>query len=248
MIVLSLCPTAASLDLSHSTWRIREGYLPSPPEDITQTKDGYLWIETDAGLLRFDGVRFVPWDSANNGQLPDYQILSLLGASDGSPWIGTAHGLACWKAQTLTTYKEMPDLINAIAEDREGNIWIERSQFEDTRGPLCRISKGHLRCFGRDAGIPLPSATGVAIDSSGNFWVSGNEGLCKWKAGFRPLFSKRNLLPGAISWESLPWSHRVKIISGPDCSSPTAILRFVSLTVEDGNRAICPRAAAPSQA
>jgi hypothetical protein len=54
-------------------WRIQDGYLPGPPEDIAQTTDGYLWIGTDAGLLRFDGVRFVPWVSPNGEQLPDYQ-------------------------------------------------------------------------------------------------------------------------------------------------------------------------------
>jgi len=59
-------------------WRIQDGYLPGPPEDIAQTTDGYLWIGTDAGLVRFDGIRFVPWAPRNGEQLPDYQILSLL--------------------------------------------------------------------------------------------------------------------------------------------------------------------------
>src|SRR5215468_8285586 len=80
-----VCPTALSLDHSrrisqygHHMWRIQDGYLPGPPEDIAQTTDGYLWIGTDAGLVRFDGIRFVPWAPRNGEQLPDYQILSLL--------------------------------------------------------------------------------------------------------------------------------------------------------------------------
>lgn len=65
-------------------WRIQDGYLPGPVEDIAQTKDGYLWIGTALGLLRFDGVRFVPWASLSAEQLPDNHIFSLLGGSDGS--------------------------------------------------------------------------------------------------------------------------------------------------------------------
>jgi hypothetical protein len=109
-MLLSGLPRALALDpdqrisqYGHTVWRIQDGFLPGPPEDIAQTVDGYLWIGTDAGLLRFDGVRFVPWASLNSEQLPDYQILSLLAASDGSLWIGTARGLARWKTAKGTS-------------------------------------------------------------------------------------------------------------------------------------------------
>src|SRR5215467_4750045 len=112
LLVAVVCPRVAGLDPSrkisqygHNMWRIQDGYLPAPPEAIAQTRDGYLWIGTDAGLLRFDGVRFVPWASPRGEKLPRDQILYLLGASDESLWIGTAKGVARWKGETLTTYK-----------------------------------------------------------------------------------------------------------------------------------------------
>ena len=197
-----VCPRASPLDHSrqisqygHNMWRIQDGYLPGPPEDIAQTTDGYLWIGTDAGLLRFDGVRFVPWASPSREQLPDYQIFSLLGASDGSLWIGTAKGLARWKAGELTLYKDLPNRINAIAEDRQGNIWIARSRINinDIRGPLCRVGGGDLQCFGQGDGIFLPTAMGLAVDASGNIWIYGNKGLCKWKGGVSTTYFQREL-------------------------------------------------------
>src|SRR5262245_19235818 len=195
-----LCPKVAGLDPSrkisqygHNMWRIQDGYLPAPPEAIAQTRDGYLWIGTDAGLLRFDGVRFVPWASPRGEKLPRDQILYLLGASDESLWIGTAKGVARWKGETLTTYKGITTRIGGIVEDHDGGIWIVRSPAEDGRGPLCRIRDSDLRCFGRDDGIPLQRATGLALDSSGNFWISGDQGLCKWKPGSSATFFHREI-------------------------------------------------------
>jgi signal transduction histidine kinase/ligand-binding sensor domain-containing protein len=174
-------------------WRIQDGYLPAPPEAISQTADGYLWVGTPAGLVRFDGVRFVPWASPKGEKLPSDQIHYLLGTSDGSLWIGTARGLARWKGGMLTTYKNLANSIWGIVEDHDGDIWIVRWDTDDGRGPLCRIRDSDQRCFGRNDGIPLPTATGLAVDSSGNFWVSGNEGLCKWKPGSPSLYFHREL-------------------------------------------------------
>ena len=199
VLVVLVCSDVAGLNPSrkisqygHNMWRIQDGYLPAPPEAIAQTGDGYLWIGTDAGLVRFDGVRFVSWASLRREKLPSDQILYLLAASDGSLWIGTGKGLARWKDGTLTTYKSLANRIWGIVEDH-GDIWIVRSRIEDTRGPLCRITDSDLRCFGRDDGIPLPTAAGVALDSSGNFWISGNQGLCKWKPGGSAVYFHRDL-------------------------------------------------------
>jgi signal transduction histidine kinase/ligand-binding sensor domain-containing protein len=200
LLVALVCPEVAGLDPSrkisqygHSMWRIQDGYLPAPPEAIAQTGDGYLWIGTDAGLVRFDGVRFVPWRSPRGESLPSDQILYLLAASDGSLWIGTGKGLAHWENGALTTYRNLTNRIWGIVEDHGGDIWTVRSPVEDDRGPLCRIRDGDLRCFGRNDGIPLLRATGLALDSSGNFWISGDQGLCKWKPGSSAVYFHREL-------------------------------------------------------
>src|SRR5271156_70612 len=82
---------------AHTAWRIQDGALPGPPEAFAQTTDGYLWIGTYDGLVRYDGARFTDWIGANGKRLRDSRIHALLGARDGSLWIGTANGLARWK-------------------------------------------------------------------------------------------------------------------------------------------------------
>src|SRR5271154_6835447 len=78
----------------HAAWRIEDGVFAGTPNVMAQTTDGYLWIGTQAGLMRFDGVRFVPWKPPEGNELPSSRINSLLGARDGSLWIGTSTGLA----------------------------------------------------------------------------------------------------------------------------------------------------------
>ena len=57
------------------------------PNSSSQTQDGYLWLGTSAGLLRFDGVRFVPWSPEHGERLPTSRVYDLLAARDGSLWI-----------------------------------------------------------------------------------------------------------------------------------------------------------------
>jgi ligand-binding sensor domain-containing protein len=45
----------------HTAWRVEDGVFAGMPNVIAQTTDGYLWIGTQVGLTRFDGVRFVSW-------------------------------------------------------------------------------------------------------------------------------------------------------------------------------------------
>jgi ligand-binding sensor domain-containing protein len=93
----------------HTAWRIQDGVFNGSPFAVTQTTDGYLWIGTRAGLLCFDGVRFVPWTSPDGKYLPSSDIGSLLGARDGSLWIGMEGGLSHWGrsvAFTISKFKK----------------------------------------------------------------------------------------------------------------------------------------------
>jgi ligand-binding sensor domain-containing protein len=133
-LLLVLLPRALALDpdrrisqYAHTAWRVRDGAFAGAPSTITQTTDGYVWIGTLAGLLRFDGVRFVPFVPPAGQHLPNPAVMSLLGATDGSLWIGTASGLAQWKNGELFTFPETAGRVNSIYEDRDGTIWIARS-------------------------------------------------------------------------------------------------------------------------
>ena len=158
-------PSMAALDpavrisqYAHTAWRVRDGFLIGTPQAVAQTTDGYLWIATDAGLVRFDGVRFVPWTPPRDASLPSSAIYSLLGARDGSLWIGTGSGPAHWTNGRLVRFPEVGGRINAMLEDDDGAIWIVRSRISapmpGLQGGLCRFHQDAFRCYGDAEGIP----------------------------------------------------------------------------------------------
>src|SRR5678815_430770 len=85
----ALDPKPLITQYRHTAWRVQEGAFESAPNAITQTADGYIWIGTDSGLVRFDGVRFQRWTPGSDKSVFDAAVVSLLGASDGTLWIGT---------------------------------------------------------------------------------------------------------------------------------------------------------------
>ena len=130
-LFLASCPCAfalnPSLDISqyaHTAWTVRDGFFTGSINAIAQTPDGYLWLGTEFGLLRFDGVRATPWEPPASERLPGSNIRSLLAARDGRLWIGTREGLASWKDGKLTHYPELAgQSTGRLLEDREGTVW-----------------------------------------------------------------------------------------------------------------------------
>jgi len=185
---LAECPRAFALNpasqvsqYAHSSWRVQDGAFRGAPMAVTQTTDGYLWIGTDLGLVRFDGVRFVPWSPPSGKRLPDPRVFSLLAAHDGSLWIGTGYSISHWVRGELINYPQLSGRVEAIAEDGDGTIWLVRNQITDGAGPVCQISGERLRCFGETEGIPFPIALKLIVGSSGEVWIEGYSELCRWK-------------------------------------------------------------------
>src|ERR1700730_4929281 len=129
-ILLACCPCASALNPSldinqyaHTAWPVREGFFKGIITSIAQTPDGYLWLGTELGLLRFDGVRSVPWQPPPGEHLPSSNIRRLLAARDGRLWIGTIEGLASWKDGKLTYYPELAGQdVLALLEARAGTV------------------------------------------------------------------------------------------------------------------------------
>jgi signal transduction histidine kinase/streptogramin lyase len=182
----------------HTAWRIEDGVFAGTPNAIAQTTDGYLWIGTQAGLTRFDGVRFVSWRPLEGKELPSSRINSLLGARDGSLWIGTAMGLARWRNGQLTNYRDPAGSIMAILEDRAGAIWIARANISDTKGPLCKVIDTGLRCYGKDDGVAVPYAVALANDSLGNIWLAGGLMVSRWQPSSADTYVSAGLDPAEI--------------------------------------------------
>ena len=180
-IVLAWCACAFALDPSldisqyaHTAWKAGAGLTTGKINAIAQTPDGYLWLGTDFGLLRFDGVRAVPWRPPAGQQLPSNNVSSLLAARDGTLWIGTLKGPASWKDGRLKEYPELAgSYIVRILEDREGTIWI--SGADSLNGKVCWLRSGMADCQGENARLGS-GAFGLYEDRQGNIWVGAASG------------------------------------------------------------------------
>jgi len=178
----------SALDVSqyaHTAWKIREGFVAGTIHQIAQTPDGYLWLATESGLVRFDGVRTVAWQPPSGKHLPSNDIRSIVAARDGTLWLGTAKGLVSWKDGELTEY---PDLagrdIYTVYEDRQGMLWASGITWENlsTPGKVCAVKSRDIQCYGSDGKFGL-GVFSFYEDSRGCFWLAAANGLWRWKPG-----------------------------------------------------------------
>jgi signal transduction histidine kinase/ligand-binding sensor domain-containing protein len=200
-----VCTRAFALDparhisqYGHTAWRVEDGYFGGRASSITQTKDGYIWIGTEAGLFRFDGGRFAKWSSATGEQLPSNFIIALLAARDGSLWIGTDAGLAHLVNQHLVTYQKGGGwIVSSIVEDVKGRIWINHVRAGDYTHPLCQVVNTVVRCYGSEDGVPPLNAGPLALDAAGNLWAGTDTTLLKWRPGSSKVYRPKALQSNA---------------------------------------------------
>jgi signal transduction histidine kinase/ligand-binding sensor domain-containing protein len=188
--LMFLCPSALALNPSfdvsqyaHTAWQFREGFTQGLIKAIAQTPDGYIWLGTEFGLFRFDGVRAEPWQPSLTGeQLPSKYVVCLHVARDGTLWIGTIQGLASWRDGKLTRYPDLTDLvISSILEDHNGTVWAGSYSFAPP-GKLCAIDGTNLHCYGSDGALGT-GVTGLYEDNHNALWVVGRDGVWRWKPG-----------------------------------------------------------------
>jgi signal transduction histidine kinase/ligand-binding sensor domain-containing protein len=183
--VLALDPSLDVSQYAHTAWKIREGFVAGTIHQIAQTRDGYLWLATESGLVRFDGVRTVAWQPPSGKHLPSNDIRSIVAARDGTLWLGTAKGLVSWKDGELTEY---PDLagrdIYTVYEDRQGMLWASGITWENlsTPGKVCAVKSRDIQCYGSDGKFGL-GVFSFYEDSRGCFWLAAANGLWRWKPG-----------------------------------------------------------------
>src|SRR6266699_2323976 len=118
-------------EFNGQVWVTENGLPQNTVHAITQAKSGYIWIATEEGLARFDGIKFTVFDRQNTPQLPSNNIRVLLEDGRGDLWIGTADGLAQMrdgKFTTFTTQQGLPgNVIDSLYEDHNAALWIATS-------------------------------------------------------------------------------------------------------------------------
>lgn len=175
---LALNPALDLNQYAHTGWTYRNGPLPGAVYAITQTPDGYLWLGTQSGVVRFDGVRAVPLPVEAGQQSPSSAVAALLTSRDGTLWIGTLDGLLSWKNGHITEYPTLArHTVVALLEDRTGTIWA--GGIAGPTGTLCAIHGGSTTCYGDDGSLGTVVVS-LYEDSEGSLWVGAGTGLWRW--------------------------------------------------------------------
>jgi signal transduction histidine kinase/ligand-binding sensor domain-containing protein/DNA-binding response OmpR family regulator len=179
---------------------IENGLPQNVVTGIIQTVDGYIWIATNDGLARFDGVKFKTYTSKNLPGLKGNRITTLLQAKDGRLWVSIEGGGAAVidtrknSVRTFTTKQGLKsNFINKLYQDRHGVIWII------TENGLNYYKNGKLHSFTTADGLVHNLATAVHEDSRGNLWIStGNFTLHRFRNGKTDIFSVKDGLPAKV--------------------------------------------------
>jgi ligand-binding sensor domain-containing protein/AraC-like DNA-binding protein len=181
-LIFPLDPGKEISDYIHEAWQTENGLPQSCVQAITQTRDGYLWLGTQEGLVRFDGLRFVIFDKSNTKEIKKNYIQTLLESKEGTLWIGTmGGGLIQLKEGKFTTYTTNEGLssnnILSTCEDSQGNLWIGTQG-----GGLNKFKNGKFISYTTKDGLCSNTIMSICQGPGGSVWMSTIPGgLCRLK-------------------------------------------------------------------
>jgi signal transduction histidine kinase/ligand-binding sensor domain-containing protein len=158
------------------SWQTDEGLPDNAVTGMAQTPDGYLWVATLGGLVRFNGVKFEEFSPLNLADVPNRVVRAMHLDHANRLWFAMDHGpVVCASAsaaQTYTARDGLPDLrVSAIAESNEGIIWLACG------ATLCRVRDRQVIRLGARNGMPPGGNLWIATDHRGALWCLKGEQL-----------------------------------------------------------------------
>ncbi|HYK03855.1 MAG TPA: two-component regulator propeller domain-containing protein [Thermoanaerobaculia bacterium] len=177
----ALDPARALTQARLSVWTSESGLPQSTIGAIVQTRDGYLWMGSEEGLVRFDGIRFVLSDRQSAPGLRSAFISSLFEAPDGKLWIGTyGGGLSRLRSGRIESFR--PELLGAD-RIREMHATADGALFVATAGGgLLRIKDEQVTRFTTRHGLPTDRIWAIEDDGAGGLWVATHGGgVVRWR-------------------------------------------------------------------
>jgi signal transduction histidine kinase len=186
----ALEPSTPLANYARQSWVMENGLPQNTVQALVQTKDGFIWLGTEVGLVRFDGSSFAIFDKNSSPALPGNDIRCLLAASDGSLWIGTSEGLARWKDGAVTSFSTKQGLpadgIRALAESAYVWAWTDQglARFSDGGRFVDSTSK---------TGLPASAITAITTSGNGALWVMAHESAVTFADGHwgTPILQKQ---------------------------------------------------------
>ena len=162
-----------------NVWRSSDGLPSDSVTAIIQARDGFIWVGTDAGLVRFDGTKFVETKLAAAPAKHPIHITALCEDSNGYLWIGTQldglYELAGGIIQHFTKVDRLLDEgVTSLAADNSGRVWIA------SKSGLNLWDGEGFRTFTVRDGLPDQYVTSVNVARSGTVWITTRVGMCRF--------------------------------------------------------------------
>jgi signal transduction histidine kinase/ligand-binding sensor domain-containing protein len=176
----------------HEAWTVEQGLPQNTITAITQTRDGYLWLGTQEGLVRFDGLRFHTFDKRNSA-LQNLHISTLLEDTDGVLWVGTrGGGLYRFVRGRFQAHQPLPSQnISTLALDAHGALWVGTAD-----AGAGRLRGKQLQWYDTRNGLPSNRVSALAADTAGVVWIATRDtGLVAFKQGIRKHHTRHTGLP-----------------------------------------------------
>ncbi|MDR3460564.1 MAG: two-component regulator propeller domain-containing protein [Verrucomicrobiae bacterium] len=175
------------------TWQTEDGLPHNVIQALAQTPDGYMWVGTQKGLARFDGLHFTTFDAKNTPAMKSSSVLALSVDHAGTLWIGTDKGVLRMTdgvfARESGTSTLDRDEVGVICEGKDDSLW-----FGTTNG-LNRYQNGRLSRYTRSQGLLSENIRTVFEDVQTNLWIGTDAGLNRLNGTNLDAFDRNNGLP-----------------------------------------------------
>ena len=186
---LSLDPTDALGQYGRQTWQTDSGLPQNTVSAVLQTRDGYLWLATDGGLVRFDGLRFAVFDPQNSG-LRSGRIQGLLEDAEGNLWIATAEGIGRKTAGSSVIRQVNDGLTNANVL----GLTVDSRKRVTAQTPDGRAAFDGRRFVAEQSQAARSSALTLQ-DRSGHVYTSAGKGLVRMTGSAQQSWTTTDGLP-----------------------------------------------------
>jgi signal transduction histidine kinase/ligand-binding sensor domain-containing protein len=171
-IASALDPHQPLAQLYHTSWGAKEG-VNGEVHALAQTVDGFLWVGTTDGLLRFDGISFERY-RPETGSLMGVSVSALMAVPDGGLWVGFKRGGASFlKRGRVTNYSDSDGFpvstVRCFARTRTGEIWAA------VVGGFVRLEGKRWQQNYKEWNYPAKSASRLLVDREGTLWVAADD-------------------------------------------------------------------------
>lgn len=160
-------------------WTVNNGLPQNTVASVIQTSDGFLWLGTNGGLVRFDGVRFQSFPMSEGGEGRAYRITSLVEGLDSSLWIGTEDGQLFryrdghFSPMIDPTRRDQLRPVQGMGVDSTGIVWLGRSTLGLARVGPHMDARDTLVPSALQPDWPAAGVTAVFASPDGSLWIGG---------------------------------------------------------------------------